>query len=135
MEDRGAWTRARWVRMTPDLKGMTPWGAARAPEDDEPPPVLVPVSPSCCKTSTSTENQKKHTIRHITQWPYLQRKRTETHRSQRSHPVYIYRQAEETHYPTSHTMSHIYREPEKTHHRSHNGHISYSRCAKHIQTV
>lgn len=44
--------RALGVRITPDLKGMTPLGMDRAPEDDHP-PALLPESPSCCRTSTS----------------------------------------------------------------------------------
>lgn len=55
---RGTWIRALGVRMTPDLKGMMPLGMDRAPGGDDPPD-LRPESPSCCRTSTSSEKQER----------------------------------------------------------------------------
>lgn len=48
----GTWMRALGVRMTPDMKGMTPLGMDLAPGDDDP-PALRSESPSCCRISTS----------------------------------------------------------------------------------
>lgn len=55
---KGTWIRALGVRMNPDLKGMTPLGMDRAP-DIEDPSALRPESPSCCRTSTSSEKQQR----------------------------------------------------------------------------
>lgn len=62
---RGTWTCALGVRITPDLKGMTPSGMGRALQDDEP-PALCPERPSCCRISTSSKQTERRSQRRQT---------------------------------------------------------------------